>query len=151
MIFFADTSALVKRYISETGSEYIRSLLATADNFFYQSFITSLEIASALYHRHRMNELSREELAVALQTYAVHSHTEYLLIPYSDTLLNRAGTLLAHHLLRSLDAIQLAAALTLQKTFPPDASPFTFLSADDRLLAIARLENLLTDNPNTHQ
>lgn len=150
MIFFADTSALVKRYIDEVGSVYIRDLMTTADHFFYQSFITSLEIASAFYRRHRMNELSSEELALALQTYAAHSHNEYLLIPYSEALLNTAGTLLARHPLRTLDAIQLAAALILQSTCPPDASPLTFVSADDRLIAVARLEKLLTDNPNMH-
>jgi hypothetical protein len=89
VIFLADTSALVKRYVDETGSRYIRELMTTAAHFFYQSFIASLEIASVLYRRHRMNELSPEELPVAPQTYAIHSHKEYLLILYSDTLWNR--------------------------------------------------------------
>lgn len=150
MIFFIDTSALVKRYVNEVGSEYIRNLFVTSGYFFYQSFLTPLEVSSAFYRRQRMKELSSEELAVALQTYAVHSRSGYLLIPYSEALLNTAGTLVVRHPFRTLDAIQLAAALTLQSTFPPDASPLTFVSADDRLIAVARSENLLTDNPNSH-
>jgi uncharacterized protein len=150
VIFFADTSALVKRYVKESGSQYVRNLIATANNFFYQSFLTPLEISSAFYRRHRMKELSPEELTSALQAYTDHSHKEYVLVPYSEALSNTAGTLLARHPLRTLDAIQLAAALSLQSTFPPDASPLTFVSADDRLIAIARLENLLTENPNSH-
>jgi predicted nucleic acid-binding protein len=150
VIYFVDTSALVKRYISEAGSEYIRGLLATADNFFYQSFLTPLEITSAFYRRRRMNELSSEELTVALQAYADHSHKEYILTPYSEVLLNTAGTLLARHPQRTLDAIQLAAALGLQRTFPAEASPLTSMSADNRLIAVARHENLQTDNPNNH-
>jgi predicted nucleic acid-binding protein len=150
VILFADTSALVKRYVNEVESEYIRNLFITIGYFFYQSFLTSLEISSAFYRRQRMDELSLEELAVALQTYVVHSRSEYLLIPYSEALLNTAGTLVARHPLRALDAIQLAAALTLQSTFPPDVSPLTFVSADDRLIAVARSENLLTDNPDAH-
>ncbi len=150
MIFFTDTSALVKRYINETGSQYVRDLITTADNFFYQSFLTPLEITSALYRRHRMNELSSEELTVALQAYTDHSHKEYVLVPYSEALSNTAGTLLARHPLRTLDAIQLAAALTLQSTFPPDVSPLTFVSADDRLIAVARIESFQTENPNDH-
>ncbi len=117
MIYFVDTSALVKRYVNEAGSEYVRGLIATVENFFYQSLLTPLEITSAFYRRHRMNELSSEELTLALQAYVDHSHKEYILIPYSEVLLNTAGTLLARHPLRTLDAIQLAAALDLQSTF----------------------------------
>ena len=150
MISFTDTSALVKRYVNEVGSEYIRHLFTTAGHFVYQSFLSPLEISSAFYRQQRMKELSSEELVVALQTYAVHSHSEYLLVPYSEALLNTAGTLVVRHPLRALDAIQLGAALTLQNTFPPDTSPLTFLSADDRLITVAQSENLLTDNPNAH-
>jgi predicted nucleic acid-binding protein len=49
VIYFADTSALVKRYVNEVGSGYIRNLLMAADNIFYQSFLTPLEIISTFY------------------------------------------------------------------------------------------------------
>jgi predicted nucleic acid-binding protein len=150
VIYFADTSALVKRYVNEVGSGYVRNLVATADTIFYQSFLTPLEMTSTFYRRHRMHELSAEELTLVLQAYAGHSHKEYTLIPYSETLLNTAGTLIARHPLRALDALQLAAALSLRNTFPADAQPPTFLSADDRLIVVARHEHLLNDNPNAH-
>jgi hypothetical protein len=97
-----------------------------------------------------MHELSAEELTLVLQAYTGHSHKEYALIPYSETLLNTAGAPIARHPLRALDAIQLAAALNLRSTFPAGAQPLTFLSADDRLIAVARHEHLLNDNPNDH-
>lgn len=105
MIVFADTSALVKRYVNEVGSEYIRNLFVTPGYFFYQSFLTPLEVSSAFHRRQRMKELSPEKLAVALQTYVVHSRSEYLLVPYSEALLDTAGTLVARHPLRALDTI----------------------------------------------
>lgn len=150
MIYFADTSALVKRYVNEVGSGYIRTLLATPDNILYQTFLTPFEITSAFYRRQRMKELSVEEVALALQAYRVHSHQEYVLVPYSEALMNTAEALLARYPLRTLDAIQLAAALTLKSTFPADDVPLTFLSADDRLIAVAQQEHLLTENPNSH-
>ena len=150
MIYFADTSALVKRYVNEVGSEYVRTLVAAADIILYQSFLTPLEITSTFYRRHRMNELSTEGLTLVLQAYTVHSHKEYALIPYSEDLMNKAATLIARHPLRTLDAIQLAAALGLRTSLPGDAPPFTFLSADDRLVAVARREHLLAENPNDH-
>lgn len=150
MIYFADTSALVKRYVEEIGAGYIRTLVTTPDTLLYQTFLTPLEITSAFYRRRRMNELSEEEVALALQTYRSHSHREYVLVPYSEALMSTAETLLARHPLRTLDAIQLAAALTLKSTFPVNDVPLTFLSADDRLIAVAQQEHLLTENPNSH-
>lgn len=150
MIYFVDTSALVKRYVDETGSGYVRNLVTVADHVFYQSFLSPLEISSAFYRRHRMGELSSEELTLALQAYVDHSHKEYILIPYSEALLNTAGTLLARYPLRTLDAIQFAAALSLRISLAEAALSLMFLSADERLLGIARQEQLLTDNPNDH-
>lgn len=140
----------MKRYVNEAGSGSVRNLVAAADNFFYQSFVTPLEMTSTFYRRHRMNELSAEELTLALRAYAVHSHKEYILIPYSGALLNTAETLIARHPLRALDALQLAAALSLRASLPGDAPPFTFLCADERLVAVARHEHLLAENPNAH-
>jgi predicted nucleic acid-binding protein len=150
MIYFLDTSALLKRYVEEEGSTYIRQLLTRPDLSFHQSFLTPLDMTSALYRRHRAGFLSNPELIQILNAYTAHTQDRYATILHSDKLMNLAATLIACHPLRSLEAIQLAAALTLQSTFPPNASPFTFVSADDRLLAIAQLENLLTDNPNAH-
>ncbi|MGH7960783.1 MAG: type II toxin-antitoxin system VapC family toxin [Candidatus Binatia bacterium] len=150
MIYFADTSALVKRYLNEVGSAYIHKLVATPDNVFYQSFLIPLEMASAFYRRQRMGELSAEELTLVLQAYAAHSHREYALIPHSEMLLNTAGTLIARHPLRALDAIQLAAAFSLRNSSPAGTPPFAFLSADDRLITVARHDHLLAENPNDH-
>lgn len=149
MIYFADTSALVKRYITEIGSGYIRALVATPESTLYQTFLTPLEIVSAFYRRQRMKELSEEEVTLALQAYRAHSHQAYVLVPYSEVLMNTAETLLARYPLRPLDAIQLASALAVKSTFPMADTPLTFLSADDRLIAIAQQEHLLTENPNS--
>ena len=150
MIYFADTSALVKRYIDEVGSGYVRSLLVAPDHIFYQSFLTPLEITSTFYRQHRTHALSAEELTLVLQAYTTHSHEEYALIPYSEDLMNTAAALIARHPLRTLDAIQLAAALSLRAALPAGAPPIIFLSADDRLMAVARREHLLAENPNDH-
>jgi hypothetical protein len=103
-----------------------------------------------LYRWHRAGLLSNPELIQILNAYTAHTQDRYATILHSDQLMHLAATLIARHPLRSLDAIQLGAALTLQSTFPPNASPLTFVSADDRLLAVTQLESLLTDNPNTH-
>jgi predicted nucleic acid-binding protein len=114
---------------------------------FYQSFLTPVEISSALYRRVRAKEITPEELTVLLQAYVSHSHQDYLLIAYSDSLVERAATLVAHHVLRTLDAIQLAGALELKASLSGDDLPLCFLSADERLLAAARQEHFQVRNP----
>ena len=147
MIFFFDTSALVKRYLHEKGSVRARGLLQTSEAIFYQTFITPLEMISAFYRRHREGRLSAEELSFLLRSYAVHSRTDYLLVPYSESLIGLAGTLISRHPLRALDAIQLASALEVRSALPPAAPSVIFLSADDRLVRIADREHLQMENP----
>jgi predicted nucleic acid-binding protein len=147
VIYFLDTSALAKRYLTEKGSNRMRRLLEHPDDGFYQGFLTPLEIASALYRRLRSQEISQDELSVLLRAYVAHSHQDYILIPYSDALVDRAAALVARHVLRALDAIQLASALELKDSLPAEALPLTFLSADDRLLDAVRREHLQAENP----
>ena len=147
MIYLLYTSALVKRYLNEAGSAYIRRLFQTPSIIFYQTFLTPLELTSALYRRYRDGKIPTEELSFLLKSYAIHSHEEYLLIPHSDSLIDTAATLIARHPLRALDAIQLASAFQLRDSLPPDAPSLNFLSADGRLVAAARQEHLQAENP----
>ena len=147
MIYFLDTSALAKRYLSERGSNRLRRLLDRKEDIFYQTFLTPLEVASALYRRLRSREISPSELSFLLRAYVAHCHEDYLLLPYSDALMDRASALIARHALRALDALQLASALELRDSLPAEAHPLAFLSADDRLLEAAREEHFQAENP----
>ncbi len=147
MIFFFDTSALVKRYLHEKGSARVRRLLQTGGAIFYQAFLAPLEITSALYRRHRSGEIPMEQLSFLLRSYAAHSHRDYFLVPYSESLIDLAETLISRHPLRALDAIQLASALALRSALPTGAPPLVFFSADDRLVKAAGQEHLQVENP----
>ncbi|MFQ5903239.1 MAG: type II toxin-antitoxin system VapC family toxin [Candidatus Binatia bacterium] len=147
MTYLLDTSALVKRYLAEAGSARVRRLFQTAGAIFYQTFLTPLETTSALYRRHRAGQISAEELSILLKSYAIHSHEEYFLISYSESLMDRAGTLIARHPLRALDAIQHASALKLRDSLPAGVPSLIFLSADDALVTAARQEHLQAENP----
>lgn len=147
MIYFLDTSALAKRYLTESGSTRIRRLLQGKADVFYQTFIAPIEFASALYRRLRAGELTGGEVTILLRSYVAHSHQDYLLVPYSDALMTRAATLVARQALRTLDAVQLASALELRDRLPLEELPLCFMAADDRLLNAAREEQLQAINP----
>jgi predicted nucleic acid-binding protein len=147
VIFFFDTSALIKRYLHEKGSARIRQLFQTAGAIFYQTFLTPLEISSAFYRQHREGQISIEQLSVLLRSYAAHSRREYLLVPYTESVVDLAQELIRRHPLRTLDAIQTAAAVHLRNSLPANSPPLVFLSADDRLVRTARQEGLRVENP----
>jgi len=147
VIYFLDTSALAKRYLAERGSSRIRRLLAGTADVFYQTFIAPIEFTSAVYRRFRDAQLTADEAALLLRAYAAHSHEDYLLVPYSDSVMTSAARLLARHPLRTLDAVQLAAALELRDGLPLEELPLCFVASDDRLLDAARQEHLQVVNP----
>lgn len=68
-----------------------------------------------------------------------------------QVLVDLAVELTKRQKLRGYDAVQLAAALTLNNVLTQTQAPsLTFVVADDDLLQAAQGEGLATDNPNLH-
>lgn len=59
-VFFLDTSALVKRYVAEVGSQTITELISAAGVNIFIADITRAEFASALNRRLREGSISPE-------------------------------------------------------------------------------------------
>lgn len=151
-IYFLDSSALVKRYIAETGSNWIRSVTALdSHNPLIITRITWVEVLSAFTRRQREGNLTSDNVTLAIQTFRYDMDTQYQVAELDKALTEYAGQLVLRHPLRAYDAVQLAAALQVQAELKQFYSTtLTFLVADDRLLAIAQAEGLHTDNPNHH-
>ena len=148
---FFDTSALLKRYVDEPDSDWLRTLIESAQGLLITSTLTRVEAACALARRERDGALSptmRAELWHAFQfdlTYLLHT------IKVGPNLLTMAEQLAFRHPLRAYDAIQLATAqVANQRLLGRGISGLLFLSADTRLLEFARLEGLAVDNPLAH-
>jgi len=90
-------------------------------------------------------------IAQAIQAFRYDLNMQYQVSELDLALAEAAGELVTQHPLRAYDAVQLASALRVQSNLArTEASTLTFLTADDRLVAIAQAEGLLTDNPNHH-
>ncbi len=147
-VFFADTSALAKRYVSETGSAWVRRWARPGHgNIVVISEVTIVELASALARLQRDGSLSPTAFLRLRNSFLVHTEREYLLVALRRRLLLRASRLVVSHPLRALDAIQLVCALEAVQAF--GTTP-TFVSADRNLLTAAAAEGLPTDDPNLH-
>jgi predicted nucleic acid-binding protein len=151
-LYFLDSSALVKRYVTETGSAWIRGLTdPDARNPLVIARITWVEVLSALARRQREGSLTPDGVRQAIRTFRYDLNMQYQVSEIDPTLAEAAGNLVVRHPLRAYDAVQLASALRAQSDLARISAPaLTFLTADDRLLAIAQIEGLHTDNPNHH-
>jgi len=150
--YFTDSSALVKRYISETGSAWVQQITdPQTGNLLFIARITWVEVISALARRQREGSLTLADVAQVIQTFRSDLNNQYQVIELDSTLAVSAGQLVGQYPLRAYDAVQLASVLRILPAFATTQSTqLIFLTADNRLSAIAQALGLLTDNPNHH-
>jgi predicted nucleic acid-binding protein len=146
-VYFLDTSAVVKRYVSEIGSAWVQGLTdPAAGNICCIARIARPETVAAITRRERGGHLSPSGAATALADFELDFAQQYLSISLSDALIDRAAALARTHGLRGYDAVQLAAALEVWSQIPTTV----LVSADDVLNNAATGEGMAVDNPNSH-
>ncbi len=136
MIYF-DTSALIKLFVLEKGSEDAQRLsrdhvpVATAT-------IAYTEMYSGFNRRKRERHLSARQYTSLSRCFEEH-WTTYIRIEFTQEVLALAKVLLERHPLRAFDAVHLTSAISLQKGVQ---EPLQFAAADIRLLDAASAEHL---------
>jgi predicted nucleic acid-binding protein len=147
-IFFADTSALAKRYVPEVGSAWVQSWMdPTSGHVTIISALSTAEFISLLARRQREGNVSAADFNRLRLDFSFHVRRQYRVIALRQDVLAQAQLLVVKHPLRTLDALQLASAQVAANVigmFP------TFVTADRKLLAVAALEGFPTDDPNAH-
>lgn len=151
-LVYLDTSALVKRYVAETGSEWVREMLAySATPTAFTSHLSVVEAACAFARQRREGLLSPEDHAEVLMALDHDVAYSYNILDVTSEVIDTARTLADEHPLRAYDAVHLATGwLTNRELVQAAQPPLTFICADDRLLDVAVAVGLLTDNPNRH-
>ena len=91
MILYLDTSALVKRYVMESGSREINALIEMADTV-GSAMLTQVEMASALAKAVRMNWVEADIAQNAWQDFLSQWHS-FARLSVTPTLLEYASRL----------------------------------------------------------
>jgi predicted nucleic acid-binding protein len=131
---FWDTSALIPLMLDEPESGRMRQLLAE-DGSIGAASITPIEIASVLWRRRHAGKLDIAAHHEAEVVFAELS-ARWNEVGYTAAVVQTALDLLTRHPLRSLDAMQLAAAILLSDA----PSRIGFVTLDKKLAAAARSE-----------
>lgn len=150
--YFWDTSALIKRYITEKGSGWVRNTIQPSlGNTIIIVNITSVELASAIARRISDNSVSQRTGQAVQLWINRHVRREYIVIALTSTILGEAVAVTYRQTIRAYDAVQLATAIEANRRIVAEGlPPLIFLSADKRLLVAASNEGLLTDNPESY-
>jgi predicted nucleic acid-binding protein len=148
--YFVDSSALVKRYVRETGTAWVRGITrrrSSTDIFI--ALITAVEVTSAVARRRGVT-LAAAQASSVLSRFRKHLAGRYFPSQITPALVSDAMTLANRHRLRAYDAVQLAAALDVYRDWSANRfGAFVFVSADRTLNAAATAEGLTVDDPNS--
>ena len=148
-VHFLDSSAVVKYYVTEPGSAWIRQLV-DGDELLFLAQITIPEVAAALGILERRKHLSRRHRRNLWERFVRDCTKRYRFTPVVYEILYYAALLCSSHPLKAYDAVQLAVGLALQRALTQQDASLRFVSGDDTLLTAARAESLAVDNPFWH-
>lgn len=137
MILYLDTSALVKLYAEEAGSEVVRRAVATSD-LIATTLISYAEARSAFARKWRGVKSARAALNRLRQEFE-RDWARLQVLPVDETIVRKAADLIEEHPLRALDALHLATADSLQAVL---RAVVTFACFDRALNEAARRREL---------
>jgi len=151
--YFCDSSALVKRYVTEPGTDWVTSTIdPKIDGLVFIARITLVEVASAIFRKERNGHISAEDTIASIIRLESDCDGEFFNVEITEHLIQKAVKLTKTYGLRGYDAVQLAAALQTQEMRKElSLSALLFLSADNELNAAAVNEGLRVENPNEHK
>ncbi|MEA3338696.1 MAG: type II toxin-antitoxin system VapC family toxin [Chloroflexota bacterium] len=146
--YFCDTSAIVKYYVAEPGSQWVWQLIDSGDPVFLVE-ITVAEVSAALGIVQRVGRISKRHQIQCWERFEKDCVRRYQLLPTHYQVIRAAALLCINHPLKGYDAVQVAAALRLQRTLGTK-HPLTFVAGDKIVIAAAQTEGLTVDNTFWH-
>ena len=136
MQLYLDTSALVKRYIYEVGTEYVQHLIRQA-NCVAISIVGKVELISAL-SRSELYGMDENTIRQAKQAFQ-QDFQGLVFLTANDEVIHQACESASKHKLRGYDAIHLASAINW---FVETNEMVQFVTYDYHLWRAAKTTNL---------
>jgi hypothetical protein len=151
-VYYFDSSALVKRYVLETGTLWVQAITDPhSGNRHYILTITAVEVTSAVMKREREGSLSAALRQAILSQFDTDYANQYRILDVLRSLIDEARILAERYGLRAYDTVQLAGVLQAHRErVAKKRTALYFVSADDDLNAAAVAEGMIVENPNSH-
>ncbi|HEV8714433.1 MAG TPA: type II toxin-antitoxin system VapC family toxin [Candidatus Binatia bacterium] len=153
--YYFDASALVKYYVTEPGSTWVRQLIEEQDSETNQTShvilvagISRVEVAAGLAIIERIGRIRKVERDREYARFISQLVHRYAIIPLMTSDFETAAVLTQQHPLKAYDAVQLAVALRYYRLLV--AHHLKFVSGDSALITAAQVRGLPTDNSFDH-
>jgi len=146
-LLYLDTSALVKLYVQEPGTERMLALAhPDAGNRLAIVSLARLEFRAAVRRRAKLGDLDAAAADGLIRGFVEHLASVFQVQPVNDAVLDEAAGVIDRYTLRAYDAMQLGGCLALRSTVGEDIE-VVFVCADDALVEAARIEGITVINP----
>jgi len=143
--YYCDTSAVIKWYHYEKGSEWIDSIFDDMNNSIIISEITTVEFYSAILKKLRTKEINNEAQVEVVKLFNKDCLERFIITNLNSTVLKKAQMLIKNYgennSIRTLDSIQLASYLSDR------CQDSTFVCSDINLVKISKFEGVNVVNP----
>ena len=147
-LYYLDTSALVKLYVREPGTDRLLRLTKPEFNHrFALLAIAPVEFRSAIRRRQRAGDIEKPIAVEIINRFTRHIETMFIQQAVNEAVLDTASGLIDRHPLRAYDAVQLAGCLVL-KAMSGKEGPI-FVCSDRPLMEAAESERLPSLDPTT--
>lgn len=148
-IYYLDTSAVMKRYRTEIGSDVVRELFErlTDSDKLTTSYLTLLEVnstATRLLKGRVITQVAYETVLIQLSQDI--PNYDVTLVPVQNELIDRTMGIAREYSLRSLDSIHFASAM-IANEMSPGTQDVYMVSADRDLIAACESYGIPTLNP----
>ena len=147
--YFLDSNTIVKYYIEEPGSNWVRSFIDQQGNSCLICTISFVEVASALAQLQRGKRFGKRLMQLTFANFRRDVQRGFFFTHPIDTkTLELAAELAMRHLLKGFDATQVASAVLGEQLL---GARVIFVSGDKQALNAALAEGMTVDNPFEHQ
>jgi len=143
-VFFFDTSALVKRYYKEPGTDSVDEMVEGERRVVITS-LTVIETISAFRRKYNREDLNEQDVNSLLAAFFEEALDDFVILPLEESIQQFSFDLILEDDLRTLDSLQLSAALSLVA----EDTDVVFVSADEELITVAERRGLQAVNPSS--
>jgi uncharacterized protein len=140
MNIFCDTSALIKKYVSEKGSAEFDAIINRADAV-YLSAITEIETVSTFRRLLSDHVIDREDYRVLVDEFEFDCRY-YSMMPFNEQVVKNALRAIDAYQLKILDSIQLGTAIMVKDEID------CIVACDGKLIQAASREKIKVINTN---
>ncbi len=154
-MLYLDSSALVKHYIREAGTDALNSRLqaqAARNTRVFASTLGYAEVLATFARRLQEKLLTKREAMLLFEQFRNDWMFELTQVELTAAVLGFIPRLVASYPLRGADSVHLASALSLRDSArlrlrSATVSSLTFVASDKTLLAAASVEGLAVFDP----